>query len=166
MPRCKSHNRRVCKPCGTGYCPHDKKPYLCFTCGGSGLCIHGVDKYGCRKCPFASCRHGHLKTRCATCRGSSMCSHGKRRRRCVLCNGRGMCVHQRQLYRCPTCNPNIACPHGHVQSCKRCGRGYCKHGVKKYTKECVECAAARAMAVLIAAITNALPPATDVSGFY
>lgn len=72
---CKLHNKRYCRECNYGYCPHGKQKHFCRECRGSGFCEHGKQKYVCRECD-----------------GSMFCDHGKQKQTCRECSPEGCLV--------------------------------------------------------------------------
>ena len=84
---CQEHNKKYCRECDFGYCPHSRVKYNCRECGGGSFCEHGKRKQICRDCGGSSfCGHGKRKLRCRDCGGGSFCGHGKHKYACKECN--------------------------------------------------------------------------------
>lgn len=103
-------------------CEHERDPYKCKECGGTGWC-----------------EHGRLQTTCKECEGGTICEHGKRRSICKECGGGYICEHDLQRSHCRQCNGSVFCEHGKYRPiCKKCGGiGWCKHGKRK--SRCIDC---------------------------
>ena len=90
-------------------CPHGTFSWNCKPCGGSGVCIHGLN---------SRCRFG--------CGWVNPCVHGKERwRNCLLCKplggGKEFCGHDKRKQNCRQCPENV-CPHNKhkYRDCKIC----------------------------------------------